>query len=300
MRTGVYAYVKYGWESSFGSGASTRDNVFCRGQRVTGLGDRHNLQLIPELGYREVKGWVYRNFEGALSVEGVLSNPWWLKALMGSVTTSGSAPYTHTFTKAKTLPSMEVEVGFRGEDGDVVPLLRGAVINSATISTAVGEVATLRLDIYYSDRTSGTYGSPTVDTFIPFTMEHCTLQIPSGTTIGEVQNLELTITNNVYRLYEIGGYKQKGAIPQQFDVTGRFTVALKDSTLLNNVRGSQSTGKIIISSGSDNSITVNMADLLFEEWSLPIEPNAPVILELPFRACDITSIVAVNNSSSVP
>jgi len=301
MRTGVYAYMKYGWESSFGSGATTRDKVFCRGQRVTGLGDRHNLQLIPELGYREVKGWVYRNLEGALSVEGVLSNPWWLKALMGSVTTSGTlSPYTHTFTKANSLPSMEVEVAFSGESGNVVPLLRGAVINSATISTAVGEVVTLRLDIYYRNRASGTYGTPTVDTFIPFTMEHCSLQIPSGTTIGEVQNLELTITNNVYRLYEIGGYKQKGAIPQQFEVTGRFTVALKDSTLLNNVRGSQSSGKIIIQSASDNSITVNMTDLLFEEWSLPIEPNAPVILELPFRARDISNIVAVNNISTVP
>ena len=301
MRTGAYSYLKYGWESSYGGGASSRDKVFCRGQRVTALGDKHNMQTIPELGYREIKGWVYKNFEGSVSVEGILSNPWWLKALMGTVNTTGSsAPYTHTFTKASTLPSMEVEVGFQGETSSFVPLLRGAVINSATISTSVGEVATLRLDMYYGNRSSGTYGSPTVDTFIPFTMQHCSLQIPSGTAIGEVQNLELTITNNVYRRYEVGDYLQKDAIPQQFDATGRMTVALKDSSMINWVRSSQASGKIIIQSATDNSITVNLTDLLFDEWSLPIEPNAPVILDLSFTARDVSSIVAVNNVSAVP
>jgi hypothetical protein len=43
-----------------------------------------------------------------------------------------------------------------------------------------------------------------------------------------------------------------------------------------------------------------MADLLFEEWSLPLEASAPVLLELPFRARDITSIEAVNNVSTPP
>jgi len=301
MRTGAFAYLRYGWESSFGSGATTRDKVFCRGQRVTALGDRHNLQVIHELGYREAKGWAYKQFEGTISVEGILSNPWWIRALMGAVSTSGTGPYTHTFTKANTLPSMEIEVGFQGEGGNVVQLLRGACINSATISTAVGEMVALRLDIWYGSRVSGsTLSSAIVDSFAPFTMAHAFLEIPSGTVIGEVQNLEITITNNLFRLYEIGDYVQKGAPPQAFEATGRMVVALKDASMINWVRGSQSSGRIRIQSATDNIIRINMADLLFEEWSLPVEANAPVLLELPFRARDITSIEAVNNVSTPP
>jgi hypothetical protein len=301
MRTGAFAYLRYGWESSFGGGASTRDKVFCRGQRITALGDRHNLQPIPELGYREFKGWAYKQFEGVLSVEGILSNPWWIKALMGSVSTSGTGPYTHTFTKANTLPSMEVEIGFAGEAGNVIHLLRGSCINSATISTAVNEMVTLRLDVWYGNRAAGsTLSSALVDSFIPFTMQHAFLEIPSGTVIGEVQNLEITITNNLFRRYEIGDYVQKDALPQLFEATGRMVVALKDASMIGWVRGSQSTGRIRIQSATDNIIKINLADLLFEEWSTPIEPAAPVTLDLPFRARDVSSIEAVNNISTPP
>lgn len=304
MRIGSLAYLNYGWESTYGDGASTRNKAFGRGVRITGIAERHNLQPVVEFGDRVYATWLFKMFEGLITLEFLMSNPWWFRGLMGSVTTSGSTPpYTHTFTRNTTthsVPSMGLEFGFKGETGDVVRLLKGGMINSMTLSTAINEPVLVRVEVYYGSYGTASISSQATDSFEPYTCVHTTLEIPSGTKLAEVQNLELTVNNNVYRLYELGSEYQIGSVPQIFEVSGRMTLSLKDASLLGWLRGTQTNAAIKLVKSNNENITINLSNVAFEEFSLPVMPAEPVFLELPFRAKDITSIVAKNSVSSAP
>ena len=303
-RTGAYGYILYGWEDSFGNGASTRDKVFGRAQRITGITRRENPEPIYELYQRTVDDWFLRNFEGRVSLEWILANPWIFKAVMGSVSTTGTGPYTHTFTKAKSLVSMEIENGFEGASANVVRYFRGAVVDSLTLTATVGDAVRVRADIAYFKETIGTtLGTATIDSFDPFTFAHATLELPDGTVLAEVQTFELTIANNVLGLYGLGSRYAVGAIPRALDLSGRITITMKDSTLLGYLGVEQDDIEFKVTNGltgaDERTITFKGTGVMIGEHGTSMEPNELVLEDLAFRIRELT-IEAINNTSSVP
>ena len=300
-RIGAFAYLRYGWESSYRSGASVRDKVFGRGQRITGMTRRDNPEIIFELGTREARASVFKQLEGALSVEWILSNPWFFRGLMGSVSTSGTGPYTHTYTKTKLPQTMEVEVGAELSGGNVVRNLRGALFSSLTLTASVGEVIRVRGELLYADEVVGTtVSSALVDTFEPTAFQHATLEIPGGTVLGEVQSFELTINNNGLLVFGLGDHKSTSGIWQAFEAAGRLSITMKNATNLNYLRSELANGKLTIMTSPTNRIEISMAGLVFGEHSVSIEPNALIIEELPIMIRDIPAIVAANNVATHP
>lgn len=302
--TGAKSYLLYGWETTFRNGSSTRDKVFGRGQRVTGVNRRENLDMVYELYYREPQTGIYKQTEGTIAVEWILANPWFLKAVMGQTTPSGSGPYAHTFTKTKDLVSMEIEIGHE-VGSNVVRKFRGAVFNSVTLTGAVGDTVRTRADImFFEEATPGTtMGTPAVDSFDPFAFQHATLEIPSGTPIGEVQSFELTITNNALGVFGLGSEKAVQVIPQAFDVRGRMSTTLKNSTFINNLRSSSATLKFIVTNGlsgqNERSITFTGTGVFYPEQSTTYEPNTLVLEDVPVFIRDL-EVVAVNNTPTCP
>ncbi|MEM1800931.1 MAG: phage tail tube protein [Desulfurococcaceae archaeon] len=300
-RTGAFAYLKYGWESSFKGGASTKDKVFGRGQRITSLTRRENPELIPELGDRIYYSSAFKQFEGTISLEWILSNPWFFKGILGSVTTSGTGPYTHTYSVTKLPQSMSLEVGIQASGGNVVRTLDGAIFTSATITSAVGELVRVRADLLYAKETVGTnLGSALVDTFPPLVFHHATLEVPSGNTIGEVQSFDLTINNNGLLIYGLGDRYAVSGMWQALDVAGTISVTLKDATFLNYLASEIPSAKLKIYLSSSNSIEINMANVVFGEHSVTIEPNALIVESLPIQVRSIQSVVATNNTPIHP
>lgn len=302
-RTGAFAYLRYGWESTFKGGATTRDKAFGRGQRITNITRRENPELIFELGERPALASVFKQFDGSLSLEWILASPWFFKGLMGSVSTTGTGPYTHTYSKTKLPQTMEVEVGVSASGANVVRNFKGVVFSSATLTAAQSEVVRVRAEMVYADETVTTPTSvpgAIVDSFVPFAFQHATLELPTGTTLGEVQSFELTINNNALLVYGLGDPKAVSGIWQAFEATGRLTITLKNATFLNYLRSEVSTAKLTISTATDNKIEINMSGLVFGEHSVSIEPNALIVEDLPIAVRDITSIVAVNNTGTHP
>lgn len=297
-RTGAYAYVKYGWESTFKDGASSRDKVFGRAQRITGVTRRENLEMIYELGKREPATGVYKQFEGSFTAEFILSNPWIFKALLGSVQTTGTETYTHTFTKSKTPVSFGVELGFEGEEANVVRLLKGCVMNNFSLTATVDDVIRCRSEIFFADEDTTSLSSVITDTFDPFVFQHATLELPTGTVLAEVQSFELTIGNTALMVRGLGNEKPVSAVWQAFDVTGRLSITMKNSTLLNYLRGKQSGLKLSVTDGV-NTISFEGTEVYFGEHSVNYEPNVIIIEELPIAIRDL-QIVAVNDVPSVP
>jgi len=303
-RTGAYGYVLYGWEDSFGNGATTRDKVFGRGQRITGVTRRENPEPIYELNERTVSSWFLRNFEGRVGLEWILANPWIFKAVMGSVSTSGSSPYTHTFTKAKQLVSIEIEDGLEAASANVVRFYRGAVVDSITLTATVGDAIRARADVLYFKETIGTtLGTPAVDSFDPFTFANATLELPDGTVLAEVQTFELTIANNALGLYGLGSRYAVGAIPRALDLSGRITITMKDSTLLGYLGSEQDDIEFKVTNGEtgadERTITFKGTGVMIGEHGSSKEPNEIVMEDLTFRIRELT-IEAINNTSSVP
>ncbi|MCS7136737.1 MAG: phage tail tube protein [Candidatus Caldarchaeum sp.] len=300
-RTGAFAYLRYGWESTFKTAATTRDKVFGRGQRISSLTRRENPELLYELGGRIAQASAFKQFEGAVSVEWILSNPWFLRGVMGQVTTTGSGPYTHTFTKTNLPQSMTLEVGATLSGSNVVRTLSGCVFSSVAISASVGELVRVRGEIMYASEAVGTTAaSPLVDTFEPFVFTHATLEIPQGTVIAEVQSFDLTINNNALMVYGLGGREPVSAVWQAFDASGSLSVTMKNATFLNYLRSEVGNGRLVVSSGANNSITFNLSGLTFGEHSVSVEPNALVVENLPIQIRDIPSIVAINNVATAP
>ena len=78
------------------------------------------------------------------------------KLIMGGVSTSGSGPYTHVFTKG-TLPSSTWQYAETGSAGTVYPSTAyGCKVTSATLSAALGEIATLSIDLSAANVSKGT------------------------------------------------------------------------------------------------------------------------------------------------
>lgn len=295
-RTGAYAYTKYGWESTFGSGSSNRSIPFGRGVRITELTKRENPELFSELGVREYKTHVFKQVEGRLGVEFLLSNPWIFKAVLGSVTSSGSGPYTHTYTMTKIPTSIEAEVGATLSGSTVVRLLRGCIVDSLSITATVGDVVRARCGLLYAKEVSGTSSSPIVDTFEPYVFQHATLETPSGTVLAGVQTFDLTIRNNAMLTYHLGSREAIGGIWQNFDLEGRLSMIMSNADNLGKLATEVSTGKLKLEM-TGATITINFSGLVFGEHRTTLEPNALILEEVPIMIKNITSIVAENNST---
>jgi hypothetical protein len=304
-RAGGLVSVDYDWETGFTSGcAMTSSKVYGRGQRVTNVDVRENPEIIYELGYREAQAVAYKQFEGSMSLEWIYSNPWFFKAFMGvaSDSTLSAGVYTHTYTKTSgVLPSMEVDVGFVASSGVITRKLLGAVADSLTLTGAINDVIRVKMSVPFFREPAVTlsYGAPIADTFAPFTFANASL-IVAGNTIAEVQSFEIAANNNVQPIFGLGSYMAQGAIPTQFDVTGRLSVTMKDYSWIGLLRSEVTSATLVITNGgtSNQLVTTSifMNGLNFGEHTVSYQPNQIIIENLPITVRDIPTIRAQNSS----
>jgi hypothetical protein len=306
-RTGGLVSLAYGWETAFTSGSASVAKVFGRGQRVTNATRRENPENIYELGSRTINSVVYKQFEGTLSLEWILSNPWFFKAFMGVATTTSGAPVsTHVFTKTSgVLPSIETDVGFAASSGAITRKMMGMVMGSVTLTASINDVIRVRGEFpYYREPAiSMAFAAPSVDTFAPLTFCNASLII-GGNTIAEVQSFELTLNNNPQPVFGIGSCNAQGAIPTQFDAVGRMAVTMKDASFLGMLRSEVTSGSLYITNGlTSNSlvtIAVSLNGLNFGEHTVSYQPNQIIVENLPITVRDILDITSQNNTTAVP
>ena len=85
------SWLTYGWETTYGTAITSSNKTFGHGTRVTGLNRRNNMEKVFSQGYRVAQKIVPKRFEGSISVEFVLSNPWFFRAVQGAAATDGGA-----------------------------------------------------------------------------------------------------------------------------------------------------------------------------------------------------------------
>jgi hypothetical protein len=206
MPTGAFAYANYGIETTFKT-AVTANKTFGAGVKIGQLDRKNALKLIYGLGNQEASDYPDGIYQGGLTVDFDVCNPWWLYPVLGSKSVAGgSAPYTWTFTPANTPPSITIECGV-DLTTDAVQKFLGCVCAECKLTAeAEGGPAHASLTFLYANETksSAGIGSQVAETELAFNMGLQTLEVPSGTPIADVERLEISIKRNPKMVFGLG------------------------------------------------------------------------------------------------
>ena len=325
VRTGAFGYLQYGFEAvcMFDVLAGTRDIPFGLEQKITNWNFTNNRITLAALNQIEPQGYAYGTTRGSLGVDFVLSNPWWLGTVFDCrASTMCATPETHTYTiDSKLRNSISIEIGTeQGPATDIVRQLTGAVVNSVSLRSAIGEVVRASADISYSNEIqSGVVidATPGTDTCnFPYTFAYGTLTT-SGGVIAELQSFDININQNADLLYTHNTSIAVDAYRKLFEITGSFTASYIDNCLLREVYGQahstcgvgidgetfareRTTLTIVFSNGlagaAERSITLVGTGMGIADHAVTVEPNEPMFETVNWQIR--TMIVTADNATA--
>lgn len=316
--SGYGAYVNYGFEATYGAQAATRARTFGHGAKIT-VNRKNNMEKIYGLGSRNPLTAAAKKYEGSASVDFILSHGTFLRGVLGAVADAGGGPFTHTYTETNAIPSFTIETASELGANDEVSNLLGCKINTATLTATVGELVKVRLECPYKTETVAVAGisTQTAATEEPFTFAHGVLELPVGSTIGNVQSFELTINNTLELLWGLGSRLATNTIEKMREYTFRATVAFNDpadfisklfgdasapyAPLDPNTPASSATLKLTFSNLSAStalrSIVVNLVNAYIDTETLPKDVTEIIKEDVEGFALSGTSIVWTNNTA---
>ena len=332
--TGSFAYLQYVRESTFGTAGSTIQSAgeqFGFEQKITGWSFTNNKMALAQLGDVRVKTYAYGQTRGSLSIDFVLSSPWFI-GLIGfkeAADTCVGSVKTHTWdictdSCTETIESFTTQIGQEAGGTDIVRTLTGGIVNSASISTSIGEVVRVSLDSNYKNEslTTSLDSSPAalcVANHTPYTFAHGELEFPDCTTIAEVQDIDITFNQNADHIWGIGNSTASSGIRRLFEITGKFKAAHTDAVQLKKLYAQQKdtlanasgvtllaeqpTLKLTftnsVASTGVRSIVFSFSGIALDDIGVNIEPNEPIFEDLSFQARDC-DVVASDATAATP
>ena len=289
---GTNSHVRYAYEAVFGTAEADANISGMFGHGVTfSATARNNTERIANLNTRDYTKYAAKKFEGTFTVDFQLSNAFFLKGAVGNATTTGSDPYTHTYDSSLTkgLSGATIQSS-ENLDTDSERTFTGCLFNNTTLTMNVGDVVTGRIDgLYAKEAKDSTLNTTweTPDTEDVFTFAEATLEIPNATAKLEVQNVELSIANNVEMLWGLGSRIATKGVPKQraYEVRmSRIREADADvldlfygnTTTLTDPSGAANTATLEITLDNEQATTAQrkivilLDQIQFEDYNAPI------------------------------
>lgn len=318
VRTGAFGYLQYGYERvAFGTEAATKNAVFGLEQRISGWTFTNNKIALSQLNCVHVKTYAYGQTQGSMSIDFVMSNPHFLNGFFDSaVFALGGACVADTMTytiSSKLITTAGIDVGIENSScagADVLRKLNGVVFNSASIRSSIGDTVKVSLDTTYASE--ATTACPTLDCApaaeavgiggcqnIPFTFAHGSLEFPCGTTIAEVQDMDITLSQGSELLWQQGSHVAVDAYRKLFEITGKFTSTFTNQVQLNKVfaqtglnaqtLASEQPNMILtftngLSGDSVRSLVITLTGIGIADHSTGVEPNEPIFEDITWQA----------------
>lgn len=249
----------------------------------------------------DTQGLVYNRGEALL-----------FEAMLGGVATTGSGPYTHTFTPAKYLPSYTIQVSLGDVDDTLVKQAVGCMVDSWEIGLSINEIATLGLTWVGKNMTFSTVAdldgtTPTGQTAYSYVDGSVTV---GGSSIGCVKNITISGANNLVSDDTcIGSSEISDQERAQFmEITGNVEFELEATDigyLTDFVAGTQK-ALVLTLSNSPSSVTISMT----MQWQTGITPKVAgtekITVSGPYKAyvtsgntdAQTFSVVVVNADST--
>ena len=277
-------------------------------------------EYIYAIGSQDVQQSIAKTFKGSWGVEFIYSDPWWLRAILGGIpTTTGSAPYVHTWTTANygistQQTSLSILYGF-DLDTDSEQVLTGSIANNASITCAVGEPIRVRLDGWFSgiDKDTSLAGA-TAPVEQPLTFAHGTFELPDGTAITDVQSVELSWARNNDPVYAIGSRFPQTNVAKAREWNIRVSSTYEqDSDFWDKLLGASSGPdsnpleqmggcEFIMTNGGTGSdlrsLSISFGPTFLSRGSIPSSPDELVKTDIDMRARSISSVIVQNATSA--
>lgn len=315
----LYAYEDMtGWTLAPGSHTASDQTYmpFGHGVEVT-VSRNNNAERIYGVGARNATATVNKQYAGSLTVNGVLSNAYWLLGVLGTNTDGGGVgAYTHTYTEANILPSFTTKTSFELGTTDFVSALIGCVVNQCTISAAINEALKFSLECSYRYEnlsTTAVANNPDVEPI--FTFAHGSIELPDGTDIAAIQSFELTIAENAEPIYGVGSRFMTGVAAKNREYNFSCTAAFNDYTALLTrfMNGTASatapsdgsgteiaTLELTFTNDDGDILDINLTGVQLNEETLPQSPNEVVKEDVSGWARACTNIIYTNDVQTAP
>lgn len=322
-RSASSVYVEYAYEDSFGGGATTSYPIFFGKEvKATGLEYKNNQQPLGQLYSPEIECFAYGKTEGKVSMEYVLSNPWFFEAILDSVDSSldSGSLYAHEWdsdptisgSTIKVINSLALRFGMDVSTDDFVRLPVGVVCPSLAIKMALNETVKVTQELIWGEETTNnTFAEPDGTALageVPYTFVNAVITSPlTGSTLATIQTFDLNINSNAELVYEFGTADSADAFRKILELTGKVSVTLKDATLLNSLYGrAEAANDMVITlsnGGAGNAlreIAITLSGVSFSNHNTTgIEPGELVIENVDFQAKGI-NVIAKNESTTLP
>lgn len=320
--SGANTYFAYGWEATYKTspGAASINKVFGVGQKISSHEMDNDPEYIYSLGSQDIQRQIAKKFNGSWSIDAIYSDPWFFRAILGAAPTDVVAtPCTHTWDSTKitnTIPSMTLNIANDMSTTDSDFIMTGAVMTNFSMTAAVGEPIRIKLDGLYAQLTKSTTLTKTsqvANTNEPMFFQQASLQLPSGTTLAEVQSVDLTFNRNTEELWGLGSRIASNYLAKQREWSGKMSIVYKtDSDILDKILGNAAgidgtngynstpaeiaTLILTIDNGltlaNTRKLVITLANVFLTKASMPISVEEVTKLEVDFRARSCTSIVA--------
>lgn len=317
--TALYAYEDMdGWTKVPTSHTESAETYvpFGMGVEIT-ITRGNNAERVYGVGARNAVATINKQYDGKFSVNGSLSNAYWLLGVLGANSDGGTVgAYTHTYTETNIIPSFTTKTSFELGTTDFSSALIGCVINSCTISAAINEALKFKLEGTYRYENLGTtYVADNPDVEPIFTFAHGVIQLPSGTTLAAVQSFELTFNQNAEPVYGVGSRFMGAVVAKNREYNFTMTAAFKDYTSLltyfmngTNSASAPTTGSgteiatLVLTFTNDDGdiLAINLTGVHLNEETLPQNVNEVVKEDVTGWARGCTNIVYTNDIQTAP
>ena len=315
IRSASSAYVDYAYETTF-QGAGATKILFGKEQKASGLEFINNQMPLGQLYTSQITDFLYNRNQGSVTMDYIMSNPWWLTAILNNYTVTGPIGGVYSFvwdsdpsvnSNIRTPKTMTLNIG-EAFSPAIVRQALGAVTPTLTIRSAIDNPISISQAINWGlepTPTTSLDNSLPVDTFTPYNFVNGTLELPSGVTIADLQDFDITFDTGASLIWGHASPDATDRYNKILNMTGRVQIALKDATLLQDVinRSELATLRIFISNGLSGA-DLKSIELLFtgvgisSHRTIGLAPGELLLEEISFQCRNI--LATAKNSISPP
>lgn len=214
-----------------------------------------------------------------------------LMSLLGAApVTTGTNPYTHTFTLSNTNVPQTLSLYWTDPDRDY--LFPNAVVESLKISVAPGGL--VEYTIHFKSKTArnwthqtpsfATLGSKFLHQHLVFKLASAVAGLSAASNIS-LKNLELTINRNSIFDQVIGTVEPEDILSQSLSVEGSLTLNLEDDTYRNYMlAGTYRAMEIKFANGANSSLDLQFPRVNFSAWEPDLKLDAIAQQKINFKA----------------
>lgn len=291
--TGWNSVIGFGEESTWGTAVSLTNWLPVRSVTAN---VKKSYSKVPNLGYGTDAGLARKNFEVQEMADPSFeinasyddSTLLLLKHALGGVSTTGSGPYTHTFTLSRSLPT-GLTIGFnQGQDengASISKTVEGCRINTLSLSIAPGQVMSMSVATIGQTSDGGSTAlSPTYSSGGEEILHYHSGQLSFNSANYTLNSFSMELNNNLGRRDLLGSSAtQQPTFAGMREVTFQVEIEyLSDVLFTAHHAQTQSDAVISFTGTGNNAATVTLHNAEIIDFGVPVTSEGIVTQSLTF------------------